>query len=83
MKSTQILLIDDHAMFRQGIHMVLNKTMPDALILEAGSMSEAFTKARSAPSIILLDVQLPGLNGIEGLGMLKKNWPGTPVIVLS
>ncbi|MDO9280793.1 MAG: response regulator transcription factor [Methylotenera sp.] len=83
MKSTLILLIDDHAMFRQGIRMVLNKSMPDTLVLEAGTMSEAFTKTRVAPSIILLDVQLPGLNGIEGLGMLKKSWPDTPVIVLS
>lgn len=83
MKSTRILLIDDHAMFRQGIHMVLSQAMPTALVLEAGSMSEAFTKARAAPSVVLLDVQLPGLNGIEGLGMLKKKWPDTPVIVLS
>jgi DNA-binding NarL/FixJ family response regulator len=83
MKSIQILLIDDHIMFRDGLRMVLNNAMPKALIIEAGSMSEALTKARSAPAVILLDVQLPGLNGIEGLGMLKKKWPGTPIIVLS
>lgn len=83
MEFTSILIIDDHAMFRQGIQMVLNKNMPDASILEAGTMSEAFTKARAAPSVVLLDVQLPGLNGIEGLSMLKKKWPDTPVIMLS
>lgn len=70
-------------MFRDGLRMVINNAMPNALVTGAGSMSEAFTITRSKPSLVLLDIQLPGLNGIEGLGMLKKKWPEIPVIVLS
>ena len=83
MTHTYILLIDDHAMFRSGLRMVLDAGMRDVAVLEAGSLSEALQDAAIAPDVILLDIKLPGLNGVEGIALLKRKWPQVPVLVLS
>jgi len=83
MTTTNILLIDDHAMFRSGLRMVLCAGMQDAEIFEAGSLIEATQAAPEWIDIILLDINLPGLNGLDGIAIIKRKWPQTPVIVLS
>jgi DNA-binding NarL/FixJ family response regulator len=83
MTTTNILLIDDHAMFRSGLRMVLCAGMNSAEIFEAGSLNEATENAPELINIILLDINLPGLNGLDGIAILKRKWPQTPVIVLS
>ncbi len=79
--STKILLIDDHAMFRTGLRMVLGSHIPDTEVLEAGSLNEALGGAE--PDLVLLDIKLPGLNGVEGLALLRRKWPEVPVLMLS
>ena len=79
----QILLIDDHALFRSGLKLVLLGGLPDALVLEAESLEQAVRQAGQPPSLVLLDIQLKGVNGLEGLGLLKQRWPGVPVVILS
>jgi len=83
MTTTNILLIDDHAMFRSGLRMVLNAHMADTAIFEAGSLSEATQCAPEKIGVILLDINLPGLNGLDGIALLKRKWPQAPVVVLS
>jgi DNA-binding NarL/FixJ family response regulator len=83
MTTTNILLIDDHAMFRSGLRMVLNARMEDAEIFEAGSVIDATENAPDRIDVILLDINLPGLNGLDGMALLKRKWPQVPVIVLS
>jgi DNA-binding NarL/FixJ family response regulator len=83
MTTTNILLIDDHAMFRSGLRMVLSARMENAEIFEAGSLSEATGNIPEQIDIILLDINLPGLNGLDGIAILKRKWPLVPVIVLS
>jgi DNA-binding NarL/FixJ family response regulator len=83
MTTTNILLIDDHAMFRSGLRMVLSARMENAEIFEAGSLSEATENTPVQIDIILLDINLPGLNGLDGIAILKRKWPLVPVIVLS
>ena len=83
MMTTRILLIDDHAMFRSGLRMVLSSRMADAEIFEAGSLNEATQGAPEEIDIILLDINLPGLNGLDGIAFLKRKWPLAPVVVLS
>lgn len=83
MTTTNILLIDDHAMFRSGLRMVLNARMTDAEIFEAGSLNEATQSAPEKVGVILLDITLPGLNGLDGIALLKRKWPQVPVVVLS
>jgi DNA-binding NarL/FixJ family response regulator len=83
MLQTKILLIDDHALFRSGLRMVLINGMPDITILEAGSLQEALRLEGDAPDIVLLDIQLQGLNGLDGMALLKRQWPQVAVVMLS
>jgi DNA-binding NarL/FixJ family response regulator len=83
MLPTTILLIDDHALFRSGLRMVLNTGMQGIEVVEAGSLEEAMWLDIAAPAIVLLDIQLQGLNGLEGMALLKRKWPQAPVVVLS
>jgi DNA-binding NarL/FixJ family response regulator len=83
MITSRVLLIDDHAMFRAGLRMVLNTSMPGAEVFEAGTLNEAMQGAPEMPDVILLDIKLPGLSGVEGIALLKRKWPLVPVVMLS
>lgn len=83
MMTARILLIDDHAMFRSGLRMVLNASLPNAKVFEAGSLNEAMQSAPDRLDVMLLDIKMPGLNGVEGMALLKRKWPLVPVLMLS
>lgn len=83
MTSKQILIIDDHAMFRSGLRMLIDAHLPGMEVIEAGSLSEATANATATPGTVLLDIKLPGLNGVEGIALLRRKWPDVPVLVLS
>lgn len=83
MVPTRILLIDDHAMFRSGLRMLLDVSMRNTVLIEAGSLNEALQNAPGSIDVVLLDIKLPGLNGIEGIALLKRKWPQVPVLMLS
>ena len=83
MSSLKILLIDDHALFRSGLRLLLLSDLPDAQVLEAESLEQAVRTCDQPPSLVLLDIQLQGVNGLEGLGLLRRRWPCVPVVMLS
>lgn len=78
-----ILLIDDHSLFRAGIAMVLVNGLRDVEIHQAASLEQALRLPGIAPTLILLDVQLQGLSGLEGIGLLLRKWPATRIVVVS
>jgi len=78
-----ILLIDDHALFRSGLRMVLLTGIAGLEVTEAASLEQALQLPGQPPQVVLLDIQLQGLNGLEGLGLLHRRWPGVPVVMLS
>ncbi len=78
-----IVLIDDHAMFRTGMRLVLQAGLPDLEVREAVSLEQAVRPPALAPALVLLDIDLQGVNGLEGIGLLRQRWPQTPVIMLS
>jgi len=83
MTDTRILIIDDHDLYRSGLRAALNASMPNAKIFEAGSIDEAMRGTADMLDVIVLDIRLPGLNGVEGITPLRKKWPLVPVLMLS
>ncbi|MBS0451579.1 MAG: response regulator transcription factor [Proteobacteria bacterium] len=78
----RILLVDDHSLFRCGLRMVLAAAIPDLEASEAASLEEAM-HAPIEPALVLLDIQLQGLNGLEGIALIKRRWPQAEVVMLS
>ena len=83
MENLCILIVDDHALFRTGLNMILQQNDGIESVLEAGSVMDALDHKQSDIDLILSDIQMPGLNGLEGIKVLKEKFPETPVIMLS
>lgn len=83
--AVQVLLIDDHPLFRSGIGSVIDELSAAVQITEASSCEEALALiARGADfGLILLDLNLPAMDGMTGLAKLRDATPATPVVVLS
>jgi len=62
--------------------MVLSAAIPDLVVSEAASLEEAMHE-RIEPALVLLDIQLHGLNGLEGIALVRRKWPHAAVIMLS
>lgn len=83
MQSKHVLIIDDHALFRTGMKLILTQVAQVASVTEANSIKEAFSLTDKSFDIILLDIQMPGLNGIDGIKPLKEKFGSTPITILS
>ena len=82
--SLRILIVDDHPLMRAGIRTLLEKTCQPVDILEAVDGLEALElAAQSNPDIVLMDISMPGLNGVEAARRLASIVPGCKVIMLS
>lgn len=84
MPATFVLLIDDHALFRAGLRMMLEAGLPDIRVYESESLERALRMDEcDVVHLVLLDIHLPGVNGIEGIALVQRRWPGVPVAMLS
>ena len=83
MQGKRVLLIDDHALFRTGMKLILTQVGQVDHVTEANTIKEAFALTDQNFDIILLDIQMPGLNGIDGIKPLKEKFSGTPITMLS
>jgi DNA-binding NarL/FixJ family response regulator len=80
----QILLADDHAMVRKGIHSFLDLQPDLSVIGEAENGEEILALIESlAPDVILLDLIMPGIGGIEAARRIKATSPRTAIIILT
>lgn len=81
---TRILLVDDHAVVRQGLKQILDGAVEDAVFGEAGSGEEAVRMVEAADwDAVILDISLPGRSGLEALKELRRARPRLPVLMLS
>ena len=80
-----ILLIDDHPLFRSGIVPVVRELAESVRCAEADSCEEALELMGPGTdfALILLDLALPGMDGMEGMAKLRDAAPATPIVVLS
>lgn len=80
----RVLIVDDHAVVREGLRALIS-TQPDLVVIgEAGSGDEAVQVARQArPDVVLLDLILPGANGVEVTPRLKTAVPDSRVLLLT
>jgi DNA-binding NarL/FixJ family response regulator len=79
-----VLVVDDHAVVRTGLKLLLNSEEQIEVVGEAGNADEAILRAKLLePDIVLLDVVMPGKNGIEVAAELRKTLPQTKVLMLS
>ncbi len=84
MKSIRILLADDHAILRDGIRSLLEKDSQLKVIGEAGDGRAAIEMVRKLkPDIVLMDVAMPLLNGLEATAQITQSNPDSKVIILS
>ncbi|MFZ2299006.1 MAG: hypothetical protein A3G29_10990 [Burkholderiales bacterium RIFCSPLOWO2_12_FULL_64_99] len=80
------LLVDDHALFRTGLGMMLGEYWPQAELRHAGDWAQALSSAREvspAPDLVLLDIQLPDGHGLDNLAQLQTLLPGCPILLMS
>lgn len=76
-----MLLVDDHALFRAGLRLILQGKL-EVNIIEIEKISDV-TDIVLDIDVIILDVCLPGLNGIDGMSILQQHWPKARIMLLS
>ena len=81
----RILICDDHALFREGLRHVLVELGEAPEILEAAGAEEALALAEAHPDLemVLLDLHMPGTDGLETLALLGQRFPTLPVVMVS
>ncbi len=80
----KILVADDHPVVRQGLKQIIAETSDMVVADEVSNGWELFSKVRASYyDVVLLDISMPGVNGVDILKQLKNERPGLPVLILS
>jgi DNA-binding NarL/FixJ family response regulator len=80
----KVLIVDDHALLREGIRMLLSTSDEIEIVGEAANGQEALEKVcRLAPEVVLMDLAMPGLDGIEATQQLNRENPDVKILALT
>ena len=83
-KAIRVLTVDDHPLLREGIAAVLHGEIDMELIAEAANGEEAIERFRQfRPDVTLMDIQMPGINGIETITEIRAEFPNAKFVVLT
>jgi DNA-binding NarL/FixJ family response regulator len=84
MKTLRLLLADDHHLFRKGLASLLEKDSDFEVVAEAEDGAEAIRKAQAEkPDLVLMDIHMPGVNGLEATRQITSALPATRVVMLT
>lgn len=78
-----LLLVDDHTLFRTGLRLIVQDHPWVGCIAEAGSVAQACALELSEADLILLDIQLPAMSGLDGLHLLRRACPQARIVLVS
>lgn len=80
----RLLLVDDHPLVREGLKRILGSMMGVIVVGEASTGEEAIARVRDLePDIVMMDLSLPRMSGIEAIRIIRKEFPGTRVLALT
>lgn len=83
-ETIRILLADDHAVLRSGLRLLIDRQPDLKVVGEAGNGAEAHARAKELqPDVILLDLNMPGVDGLAALPLLRRDAPQSRVLVLT
>lgn len=83
-KKIRVLLVDDHTLFRSGIKSLLQRSDEFEVVDEAGDGLEGIKRARShKPDVVLLDLHMPGVSGLEAVKVITEELPEVRVLMLT
>ncbi|HEX5563832.1 MAG TPA: response regulator transcription factor, partial [Sporosarcina sp.] len=81
---TKILIVDDHQLFREGVKRILDFEDSFEVVGEGDDGNEVVELYRRfTPDVVLMDINMPGMNGVEATEILKNEFPDSKVIMLS
>jgi DNA-binding NarL/FixJ family response regulator len=84
MNTVRVLLADDHTLVRAGLRKLLESIDGMQVVGECGDGLELLVLVESLqPQLVLMDIAMPGLNGLEATARVVKQWPATRVLILS
>jgi DNA-binding NarL/FixJ family response regulator len=80
----RVLIVDDHPLFRDGMHGLLDSVSETEVVGEAASGEEAITLAESLqPDVILMDIKMPGMNGLQAMREILNTSPHIRILIVS
>ncbi len=84
MSKIRVFLVDDHLILREGIRSLLEKVPDIEMVGEAGEGGEAVAKVKQLiPDVVLMDITMPGMGGLEATRQIKQKYPRVKVLILT
>ena len=84
MGKIRVLIVDDHPVVREGLRAILTTDQTIEVVGESGDGAEAVTMvAEKEPNVVLMDIRMPNMDGVEATRRIKDGYPSTGVIVLT
>ena len=79
-----VMMVDDHAATRSAVAALLNRDLPHCRLFACDSAEQALAVCSSQrPTLIIMDIALPGMNGVEATSLIKHRYPDVSVVMLS